>query len=114
MASGLLEAPRDIVCVQGMGSAAGVDAVSLSLLLWAEGVSVPWEEGPCHLSRSPCTFICAFTCVHASVYVPMYECVWKPRVGTGCLPDPSFVVEAESLDEPRAQFDIGAQFDMGA
>lgn len=28
--------------------------------------------------------------------------------------DPGFVVEAESLDEPRAQFDIGAQFDMGA
>lgn len=37
---------RDTVCEHGMGSPVGVDAVSLSLLLWAQGVLVPWEEGP--------------------------------------------------------------------
>lgn len=63
------------LCVHGMGSTVGVDAVSLSLFLWAQGVLVPWEEGP--LSRSATYLgVLAHPCLHmcASVHVHMYEC----------------------------------------
>lgn len=71
----------ETLCVHGMGSAVGVvDAVSLSLLLWAQGTLVLWGEGPCHLSRSPCTCMCVFTCVYSVVHMHRYECIWKPKV----------------------------------
>lgn len=57
------------LCVHGMGSTVGVDAVSLSLFLWAQGVLVPWEEGPCHLSRSPCTSVSSHVCISTCAHV---------------------------------------------
>lgn len=54
----------------------GVDAVSLSLLLQAQGVSISWEEGPCHLSRSPCTsiYMSSHVCMHRYMCTGMSAC----------------------------------------